>query len=349
MGLFLLTAGIIYNALCCYNNIVVAAPETVQQIRLSSLFGSPKNIAKKMQLPKEIHNQAITAPHASHSARYCAWETSLDDCKQLFSESLGNKRKWFFMGDSNMWLVYKVLRNRKVKEDQWQVQKIDYNRCNRTFYFGYELPEENVRPNFSLGEGPMHPTSLGMGPYCSDLSWAFNMRMGGDEQSFAEFLVVEFARDVEAPSLTTGTTQETVAKYLQTNYSSSVSDTVCVANTGLHDMMIPGITKGIFIHNMRDYMGKLSESCGSVVWVTLGATLNLKKYPQRMWRIRAWNDAVLVLLELEFPNIFILDVFPKSLHTKHVDNTHFVTKYYKELAKLFLGLLPAHSSSFERE
>jgi hypothetical protein len=69
------------------------------------------------------------------------------------------------------------------------------------------------------------------------------MRMGRDEQHFAEFLVVEFARDVEAPSLTTRTTQETVAKYLQTNYSSSVSDTVWVANTGLHDMMVPGITK----------------------------------------------------------------------------------------------------------
>jgi hypothetical protein len=166
------------------------------------------------------------------------------------------------------------------------------------------------------------------------------MRMGRDEQHFAEFLVVEFARDVEAPSLTTRTTQETVAKYLQTNYSSSVSDTVCVANTGLHDMMVPGMTKNIFIHNMRDYMGMLSESCGSVVWVTLGGTLNIKKYPQRKWRIRAWNDAVLALLKLEFPTISILDVYPKSLNTHHTDNSHFVPEYYQELAELFLGRLP---------
>jgi hypothetical protein len=155
-----------------------------------------------------------------------------------------------------------------------------------------------------------------------------------------KFLVVEFARDVETPSLTTGTTQETVAQYLKTNYSSSVSETVCVANTGLHDMMIPGITKDIFIHNMRDYMGKLSESCGSVVWVTLGGTLDVEKYPQRMWRIRAWNDAVLALLKRDFPKVFIPDVFPKSLNTKHWDNTHFVPEYYKELAELFLGRLP---------
>lgn len=56
-------------------------------------------------------------------------------------------------------------------------------------------------------------------------------------------------------------------------------------------------------------MGKLSESYGSVVWVTLGGTLNVKNYPQRLWRIRAWNYAVLALLEPEFPKIFILDIF----------------------------------------
>ena len=80
------------------------------------------------------------------------------------------------------------------------------------------------------------------------------MRIGGDAQHFAESLVVEFARDVEAPSLATGTTQHAVAKYLQTNYSSN--DSVCVANTGLHDMIIPGITNDIFIRNLRDYNGK---------------------------------------------------------------------------------------------
>jgi hypothetical protein len=68
---------------------------------------------------------------------------------------------------------------------------------------------------------------------------------------------------------------------------------------------------------MRDSMGMLSESCGSVVG---GTTLNIKKYPQRKWRIRAWNDAVLALLKLEFPTISILDVYPKSLNTHHTDN-----------------------------
>jgi hypothetical protein len=186
MGLFVLTAGILYNTLYYYYNIVVAAPETVQPLRLSFLFGNHKSIAEKMQPPKEIHSQANNTLQASHPALYCAWETSLDDCEQLFSDSIGNKAKWFFMGDSNMWLVYLVLRDRKVQEDKWQVQKIDRNRCNHTFYFDYELPEENVHPYFSLGEGPMHPETLGMGSYCSDLSWAFNMRTGGDDQHFAE-------------------------------------------------------------------------------------------------------------------------------------------------------------------
>lgn len=39
------------------------------------------------------------------------------------------------------------------------------------------------------------------------------MHIGGDGHHIAEFLVVVFFRDVEAPSLTTGTTQETVAEY----------------------------------------------------------------------------------------------------------------------------------------
>ena len=215
-------------------------------------------------------------------SRFCSWKSTLRPCERLLSRHrIKHRPLWFFMGDSNMWLMYTEMQRRRERNWGWTVQRNLTNACNHSHYFGFDLPQETIYPNYSLGEGP---TSKETGPLCSDLRWAFNMRMGKGER-FAEFLVVEFARDVESPSLTTRTTQESVEKYMARDFQNRTDDIVCVVNTGLHDMYVPNITVGIFVNNLHDYIGKLSRVCGSIIWVSLGATMDHPWYPQRIFSL----------------------------------------------------------------
>ena len=221
-----------------------------------------------------------------------------------------------------------------------------------------------------------------------------------------EFIVSAFARDVEVPSLTTKTTQETIALYLQRSYStttpaaasstagkpaavavitttttsgtigsdggapsstlsSAVHNTkhndknlVCIVNSGLHDMYIPApksnknmsITKLHYIRNVKWYIYDLllgTARCNLVVWITISATMDLKKYKQRNRRVCGWNQAIMHMIQEQEERqrglmtngikdarkgvVLVLDVYDESYGTKHVDNAHMIDEYYQKL------------------
>ena len=219
-----------------------------------------------------------------------------------------------------------------------------------------------------------------------------------------EFIVSAFARDVEVPSLTTKTTQETIALYLQRSYStttpaaasstagkpaavavitttttsgtigsdggapsstlsSAVHNTyhndknlVCIVNSGLHDMYIPApksnknmsITKLHYIRNVKWYIYDLllgTARCNLVVWITISATMDLKKYKQRNRRVYGWNQAIISMIQEQRQQqeqqqlrnnekdgvVLVLDVYDESYGTKHVDNAHMIDEYYQKL------------------
>ena len=195
----------------------------------------PRTVLTKRDQTEEADSMEKSNPESV--LQYCPWLTSgprSSKCLGLLKHHVSEKKHWFFLGDSNMYLVYKQIRlenegfgNSSLGRG-WELTKEHTSgRCNHTDYYGLEKASEWVFPEFTRLEGPV---GIDHGkppiPWCSDLHWAFNQKIEKDGTSL-EFLVCDFARDVETPSQTTTTTQETISLYLAKNYPHR-SQNVCV-------------------------------------------------------------------------------------------------------------------------
>ena len=241
-------------------------------------------------------------------------------------------------------------------------------------------PQHNVwiKPNYAYGEGPAAPHYMSFDsqkPFlCHNLPAPYQkvqlellQRQPDQRQSKTiEFIVSAFARDVEVPSLTTKTTQETISLYLQRSYearpstnsgtssssSHSSSGLVCVVNSGLHDMYIPGSNhRRHYIRNVKWYIYDLllgRAHCSVVVWITISATMDQKKYKQRNYKVSSWNQAIINMIQNQTASrmneesregvntsfggiVLVLDVYNESHKTQHVDNAHLIDEYYQKL------------------
>jgi hypothetical protein len=166
----------------------------------------------------------------------------------------------------------------------------------------------------------------------------------------AEFLAVEYARDVEFPTPNTTTSQETVALYMAQRRKEKYS-TVCVANVGLHDMKLLNMTTQLYLSNVRTYQRLLSPHCSVLVWLSMSAVEGNPQRPQRNGKIQEWNQAVLESMKTidRMSSFYYMDVFPKSRRTRHVDNIHLdVDLYYQPLSKLFWSLMTKSSATIPK-
>ena len=272
--------------------------------------------------------------------QYCPWVTSgprSSRCKELLEPHLTGKKHWFFLGDSNMYLTYKQIRIENEKMGWELTKEHTTGRCNYTDYYGLEKAHEWVFPNHSRLEGPVGIGYTAPKPWCSDLHWAFNQKIEKDGTSL-EFLVCDFARDVETPSQTTATTQESIALYLSKAYPEK-AENVCIANAGLHDMAIPGPYADkpylLYVGNVQEYLGLLKEQCHVVVWVTIVSTKGDNRYPQMNPVVRRWNRAVLAMIQDVHPDVFVFDQFVESHEQEHVDNAHLTTEYYNQMGRFW--------------
>ena len=183
------------------------------------------------------------------------------------------------------------------------------------------------------------------------------------EKVVGMYLSIEYARDVEIQTNTTGTTQESLAMWLaeaaqkdakapapsprtdsrsQTPATPVVSKAICVVNSGIHDMAVVGITDAAYLLNVRFYLRALRGTgvCAHFVWLqTTAVSGNNTEHPQNTARIGQWNDLVRGLLEeREFGDLATI-VDPLSKSWGHVDHVHLSSSYYLQLAKLFLDLV----------
>ena len=44
------------------------------------------------------------------------------------------------------------------------------------------------------------------------------------------------------------------------------------------------------------------------------------------------------MLAESYPDVFVIDIWPKSMNTEHTDNTHWIPQFYEELARMFIRL-----------
>jgi hypothetical protein len=82
-------------------------------------------------------------------------------------------------------------------------------------------------------------------------------------------------------------------------------------------------TPEVYVHNVREYLGLLQKHCSRIIWLSVSSVLNDERFAQKNDRILQWNTAVLEMMSTTMDdNVIYMDVFDKSLHTKHMDNVH---------------------------
>lgn len=267
-----------------------------------------------------------------------------DDCFEKFSIHLRHKSSWHFFGDSQMIRTFgKIRYPRKVTGD-----KYSSNRCGFLEYANIPQKKMWAPPNHSLLQGPCRNGLEN--PFCSDLSGTLYRMTSENRTHFIEFVTVEFANDVEQQSKYGKTTQETVSKYLSRQIKERRiprQQSVCVANTGIHDQQLCGDLKmeeqcrDLYLLNVRNYLKHLSRACGNIVWVTLTHVAEIGGYVQQNSRAKSWNAGVESLLQnmTVSSNFFFLDIFNFSSQANHTDNVHFNDTYYEAMGSFFSQFL----------
>jgi hypothetical protein len=294
---------------------------------------------------------------------YCEWkenDTTLliaHNCFNLLSPSAQSKPVWYFLGDSTMKLLFKSVH--ALYPFNTTIVKQEKAKCGGLSYLGFPTKTNTntntnttslywTPPNHTLGQGPVvtGKTKTEYAPYCVN-AFSYKGALVGDTDRSIEMIPVEYTLDVELQTPWTNTTQETVALYLQKQqqlyYHQSPNNknhTACVVNAGMHDMNIPiRHTAQLYAVKVQQYLTLLEPYCGTLIWLGLSATKDDPRQPQRNDRIQEWNTAVFDMLLKTKADIYVMDVYDKSLHSPHLDNIHLRTDYYYRLATLFVKLM----------
>jgi hypothetical protein len=260
---------------------------------------------------------------------------------------------WVFLGGPDMSTLADYV-SRK-----WPYQEIDgieievitrRNPCQNLLYYMLPPPRHSWQPpNVSLGEGP---TGYGLEhPYCADCRNCWNVlveatfndtsdtavnNIGQPQQGYVEYLVVEYARDVSVQTSITNTTQDTVSYHLRLKQPQ-----VCVVSVGLFDATIANQSDDIFLKNVDRYLSLLQRPCGSVVWLSIPAIVEDASKPQyKNCKLQQRNVAIMNwLMERNFYNVYVLDIWEKSLQTDHSGFLQLSNRFYASMARLFVALM----------
>jgi len=297
--------------------------------------------------------------------RYCelgSSKTSNDsiECYNLLSSHLSSKPAWHFLGDSQMG---KVMR-RLLSEYPYKIskKKVASERCGFLDYCQLEKRSEWIPSSENKTQGPF---MFGLNhPFCSDLRYYQNTKVETEIETenigdgiitvssiahkFTEYLVVEYASDVEQQSKTTNTTQQSVTLYMEQNlkdHNLSTSDSICIVNTGLHDQHVCYYKTEVdcldaYRTNVQEYLRLLDRVCGNIVWISTTPVANDVGHIQNNNRSLEWNKAVKSLLEMYYvEKSFYVDTWKRALNYTHTDNVHFKDPYYTAAANLFKSFI----------
>jgi hypothetical protein len=290
---------------------------------------------------------------------YCQWSpTNSTDCETMISKLVAardNPRRVLLLGDSTMGpdFLFQSLRSSLmggVCPARYDCRAKEARRCNNNGLFGLDTVDEWRPPIF--GEGPVNKNS----PFCTDCTGCKSTFLecrsketpsshtsceAAANHFYGGYLAVEFARDVEMQSANYATTQENLFKSYIPQYWNApalVQDfgkPVCIVGTGFHDMVIPGVTFGVFLENVHWYLSLLQSECSLILWLANSAPGPGFKYYQTRKKTLRWNEGVRRLLRRNFSEIGFVDVYAASLDVPHRDHLHLAAEWYKSLAKLF--------------
>jgi hypothetical protein len=310
-----------------------------------------------------------TTPNSPYPDRYCTWNKNLKDCLEMLHQTMNKTDSWVFLGGPEVatlahYVSMKWQSSFPSSAPEFHVTS-RRNPCQNLLY--YELPPPNhdwVPPDPSKGEGPVQ---FGLeNPYCMDCKKCWNVLIesesayppsssprptfppsstgidAGTNATFKErhrtieYLVVEYARDVSIQTLVTSTTQETAAYYLGLKRPD-----VCVVSVGLWDAAIhPPVPQSLFVTNVERYISLLQRVCHNVVWISVPAVVEDVSIRQTNCRLQEWNAGIVTMLQSrDFNNVYVLDIWDKSMETDHVGFVELHRKWYASLARLFATVM----------
>ena len=240
----------------------------------------------------------------------------------VYQQDLSYVSSVAFIGDSNMqWqmLQYANLYGKTCK--------VVGKRCD----FAYFFPEQDAikRSNFTWVKprmGVEGPVGNGLEhPGCVDCNGCQGRQCGDSNEIM--FYPIEFARDVMLQSPQHKTTQEVFGKHMSRHPSQ-----LCVLNVGLHDLAIRNITDDQYATNVFEFINLL-QGCGHVLWQHTSSVRGDRNRSQSDIRIEKWNSLIERYSEVDSALTGILDVYDFSKKFTRVDNVHFVTDYYVQVAR----------------
>ena len=298
---------------------------------------------KQVEIPP---NQAVDAVTCKHSEMGFTQKDS--DCYRLLSPRMKSKRAWFFFGDSQMGKLVQSISKIQPYEASARKSKADGG-CGFLDYCHLEKAKTWIPPPPTRIQGPI---TYGLQtPFCSDIASAGNQLLESNTSDggirLMEYLVVDFASDVEQQTTYTRTTQETatlhVANQLQLR-SLTNDDSVCVVNSGLHDMMLcigrsNKQCEDIYITNVDTYLSLLGNVCGSIVWIATTPVKGDPRFAQENSNMKKWNGMVNELIAQKYHNAYFVNIWDVAEQHTHIDNAHFTPEYYDRLGNLFSSLM----------
>ena len=315
------------------NQRLEASRGATQNQKRSDTFG-------KFQLEGEIHSNRCTWGPRMDSSKTPIDKTGSDSCHTLFKHIMTKKvLSVLFLGDSTMSRTFSSTSEYKCGCQSM----LQTSRCDLIEKFGMKRASK-WKPPISNEEGPL---SYGKKhPFCTDCSGCpSNICVGAKrtEKCIEEnFISVEFAKDVEMQTGASGTTQETVALYLEKKPRTDL----CIVAAGLHDMAIPGITDTQYGNNLRWYLSLLQPHCSRMIYIGQTSVMGDPRYKQTNPRIKTWN-AISSALVSNISFAAFVDVFESSVRGKHVDNTHMHAHYYRALKRMIFGYFDSNNQRLE--
>jgi len=298
----------------------------------------------------------------SGGATTCSWNRNeshvSQDCVSLLAPVVQDVRLWYFMGDSTMarpwqWcLLPKIENNSQVLKRAKGTAVKDYLGITEE-----ETLEELKPPNLNMGEGPIE-RDIPYKPGCSTCEnrlikfrhQSANRNHDNDEReddssfAYAEFLTMEYARDVEYASTATATTQESIARYMHRRRHQKdlpaipKNQTACVISSGMHDIKIPNMTSEVYIRN-HVAMKRLLKGAGCDIWIKLELNARGVESPDitNTNRIYEWNEGIKRTME---PDEYQINLFERTLNARHADRLHMdPDTFYCPLAEFFIQIM----------
>ena len=308
-------------------------------------FSDSSNMMKHR--PNEIIQNAQDSHFIDDSKYSCIYNADQGkknqqqgECYQLLSPHVQSKPVFHFFGDEQMG---HLIRNLKYPFEHYIVKK--GFRCRFMEYIG--IDRENItewkKPNITQG-----PVAYGLQhPYCSDTAGHKHLLIQATNRSnYLEYLMIDFANDVEMQTLQTTTTQETAALYLKLQFvqnNVTKEDNVCIMNTGRHDQELCKHFNStyhcyeVYLENVEKYLTIFDNVCSHMIWIGINAE---KESPFSMNEVSIrWNHGVKELGHRFPKRFFYISVWNSSIRYRFKDTVQYEPAYYEGLSSIFTFLM----------